>query len=231
MDLHPAPGRSLDSGSGCAHAAAAFSGARVWRIEDTWLSSLCKPTSRCSPVAGLLPSSQLKVSPVSAVCALWFGRENRCPCRDVFGDDGVGPVIGSLPSACTTAASSPAPTRPAAAIHKKNGLEKIRHLVAESRTVGVKIKLEQVSFAYYQILMVCDVTRSWSILELLSSNKNHHIFIYHHIFINVYKHTMHYSSWSLNKLYLNSLRVCKHIFKSWSNHYWPACQRWLQMWE
>lgn len=117
MDLHPARGKSLGSGSGCAPAA--FSGARVWRIEDTWLSSLCKPTSRCSPVGGLLPSSQMKVGPVAAACALRFGRESRCPCRDVFGDDGVGPVIGSLLPACTTAASSPAPTRPAAAIHKK----------------------------------------------------------------------------------------------------------------
>lgn len=48
VDLHPAPGRSLGSGSGCAHAPAAFSGVRVWQIEDTWLSSLCKPTSRRS---------------------------------------------------------------------------------------------------------------------------------------------------------------------------------------
>lgn len=121
MDLRPAPGRSLGSGSGCAPAA--FSGARVWRIEDTWLSSLCKPTSRCSPVGRLLPSSPMKVGPVAAACALRFGRESRCPCRDVFGDDDVGPVIGSLLPACTTAASSPAPTQPAAAIHKKKSEE------------------------------------------------------------------------------------------------------------
>lgn len=49
VDLHPAPGGILGSASGCAHAPAAFSGARVWQIEDTWLSPPCKPTSRCSP--------------------------------------------------------------------------------------------------------------------------------------------------------------------------------------
>lgn len=67
----------------------------------------------------------MKVGPVAAACALRFGRESRCPCRDVFvdDDDDVGPVVGSLLPACKTAASSPAPTRPAAAIHKKKSGE------------------------------------------------------------------------------------------------------------
>lgn len=55
----------------------------------------------------------------------------------VYQDDGVGPVIGSLPSACTTAASSPASSRPAAAIHKKKkkSLEEKHHLLVELGTV------------------------------------------------------------------------------------------------
>lgn len=127
VDLRPAPGGILGSASACARAPAAFSGVRAWQIEDTWLSSPCKPTSRCSPGVSAgwggrrtsaFESGKKRVLAPRPV-RFGSGQENRCPCRDVFGDDGVGPVIGSLPSACTTAASSPASTRPAAAIHKK----------------------------------------------------------------------------------------------------------------
>lgn len=81
----------------------------------------------------LLPSSPMKVA---SSALLVRGGRSVVLAGMCSGDDGVGPVIGSLPSACTTAASSPAPTRPAAAIHKKNRLEEKRRLLVEPGTVA-----------------------------------------------------------------------------------------------
>lgn len=59
--------------------------------------------------------------PFRVLSILGEGRGS-CPCRAVFGDDGVGPVISSLPSVCYPSArqrrQTPPTTRPTAASYK-----------------------------------------------------------------------------------------------------------------
>lgn len=102
MYLHPERERSLDFG--CGQAPAAFSGVRAWQTEDTWLSSLYRPAScsfRCDFYLSFKEKKQHDPVPVflfwGAVVLVWV----------CGGDDGVGPVISSLPSA-----SCPPPARP-----------------------------------------------------------------------------------------------------------------------